>query len=136
MERTKNTDAQATEQKTVGPDTQQVDVDTGTQAPVPDGAPETAGATLETSGSEAETEPVAGALQPYAIAFKGVLRLRQEPCLDAPIIATLPCGAGVFADGEPGPDGWLHVRTGRLAGWMMAEYLEALPLPNLGDGTD
>ena len=97
---------------------------------------ESAGPALENDGPEAEAELAEGVLQPYAVAFKGVLRLRQEPRLDAPVLATLPCGAGVFADGEPGPDGWMHVRTGRLSGWMMAEYLEALPLPELDDGAD
>lgn len=103
---------------------------------VPDEAQEAAGPALERSGPDGEAELVEGVLQPYAVAFKGVLRLRQEPRPDAPIIAALPCGAGVFADGESGPDGWLHVLTGRLSGWMMAEHLEALPLPELGDEPD
>lgn len=97
---------------------------------------EPAGSVLENSGPEDKAELVEGVLQPYAVAFADALRLRQEPRLNAPIIATLPCGVGVFADGEPGPDGWLHVRTGRLSGWMMAKYLEALPPPELDDGPD
>lgn len=97
---------------------------------------EAAGFTPESRNSGNETKLAEGALQPYAVMFKDGLRLRQEPRLDALTLAVLPCGAGVFADGEPGPDEWLHVCTGRLSGWMMAEYLEALPLPELGDGTD
>lgn len=131
MKRTKKADTQAVEQKT-----QQMDMDAGGQPVTPDGVQDAAGSTLEISGPEDKTELAEGVFQPYAVAFKGVLRLRQEPRPDAPIIAELPYGAGVFADGEPGPDEWLHVRTGRLSGWMMAKYLEALPLPELGDGTD
>lgn len=97
---------------------------------------EIAGLAPGDNGPEDEAELTEGVLQPYAVAFKGVLLLRQEPRLDAPIVAVLPCGAGVFADGESGPDGWLHVLTGRLSGWMMAEYLEALPLPELGNEPD
>lgn len=72
----------------------------------------------------------------YAVTPTGGLRLREEPRLDAPIITELPCGAGVFGDGEPGPDGWRHVFTGRLSGWMMDKYLEPLlgTLPSLGSG--
>lgn len=94
---------------------------------------EPTGSALENGCPDDKAELAEGVLQPYAVAFKGVLRLRQEPRLDAPIIAVLPCGAGVFADGEPGPEGWLHVLTGRLSGWMMAEHLEPLLLPELDD---
>lgn len=116
MGRTKNPDAQAPEQES--PEQEAFEPTGGNGNP------------------ENKAELAEGILQPYAVAFVSVLRLRQGPSLEAPIIAELPCGAGVFADGEPGPAEWLHVRTGRLSGWMMAEYLEALPLPNLGDGTD
>lgn len=133
MKSKENLDAQAAEQ---GHDVQQVDTDAGGQTEAPDGVQDAAGLTPEGGSLENEAELAEGVLQPYAVAFKGVLRLRQEPRPDAPIIAELPCGAGVFADGEPGPDGWLHVRTGRLSGWMMAEYLEALPLPDLGNGAE
>lgn len=114
MERTKSPDVQAPEQEV-----------TERKASEP---------TVENSGQEDEAVLSEAVLQPYAVAFKGGLRLRQEPRLDAPIITELPCGAGVYADGESGPDGWLHVLTGKLSGWMMSEYLEALPLPELGDG--
>ena len=96
---------------------------------------ETTGSALENGCPDDEAELAEGVLQPYAIAFNGGLRLRRDPRLDAPVIAVLPCGAGVFADGESGPDGWLHVLTGRLSGWMMAKYLEKLPLPELSNET-
>lgn len=64
----------------------------------------------------------------YAVNAKGGLRLREEPSMDAPIIAVLPRGAGVLACEEP-ENGWLHVRTGRLKGWMMSKFLEAIPWP-------
>ena len=91
---------------------------------------------LENSAPEDGAILAEGVLQPYAVTHEGGLRLRQEPRLDAATIAVLPCGAGVFADEEPGPEGWLHVLTGRLSGWMMAKYLEELPLPELNDDTD
>ena len=84
-----------------------------------------------------EAELAEGLLTEYAVTSKGGLRLRESPATDAPILAVLPCGAGVFGDGEPAPDGWLYVRTGRLEGWMMAKHLEAMPLPewpSLGSG--
>lgn len=63
------------------------------------------------------------------------LNLRELPDLSARVLAALPRGAGVYA--EEGPvDGWLFVRTGRLEGWMMAKYLEALPLPELSYGAE
>lgn len=128
MNKTKKHDAQVTEQGTAEQKVQQMDADAGGQSAALNGAQESAGLT---PAEENKAELVEGVLQPYAVAFKGMLRLRQEPSPDAPIITELPCGAGVFADGTPGPDGWLHVLTGRLSGWMMEEYLEALPLPEL-----
>lgn len=76
-----------------------------------------------------EMEVIECVLREYAVTGCEALNLRAEPVLDAPVAAVLPRGAGVFEDGEPGPEGWLHVRTGRLEGWMMAKYLEPLPLP-------
>lgn len=132
MKSTKKSGTQAADQETLGPDIQQMDMDAGKQAADSYAAPEAAGSALENNSCpEDDAELVEAVLQPYAVAVKGALRLRQAPRPDAPIIAELPCGAGVFADGEPGPDGWLHVLTGRLSGWMMAEYLEALPLPEM-----
>ena len=75
-------------------------------------------------------------LTEYAVTGCEALNLRAEPVLDAPIVAQLPRGAGVFEGAEPGPEGWLHVRTGRLEGWMMSKYLEALPLPELAYGAE
>lgn len=80
---------------------------------------------------EDEAELKEGLLVEYAVASANGLRLRQEPSLDAAILAVLPQGDGVFCDGEPGPEGWFHVRTGRLEGWMLARHLEELPLPEL-----
>lgn len=69
-----------------------------------------------------------GLLTEYAVTAEGGLNLRAQPGLDAPIMAVLPFGAGVYAEGEP-MGGWLYVRTGRLEGWMMAAHLDPLPLP-------
>lgn len=79
---------------------------------------------------EDEMDAAGSALPLCAVTAAGGLRLRQEPNLQAPVIAELPCGAGVYAEGEA-VNGWLHVRTGRLEGFMMARYLEVLPLPEL-----
>ena len=80
-----------------------------------------------------EAELVEGLYVEYAVTSKGGLRLREAPGVESPIIAVLPQGAGVFGDGVPGPDGWFHVRTGHLEGWMMAKYLEALSWPELSN---
>lgn len=74
-----------------------------------------------------------GLLTEYAVTAEGGLKLWAEPGLDAGIIAVLPCGAGVYTDGEP-MGGWLPVRTGWLEGWMMAAHLDPLPLPVLAPG--
>lgn len=110
-------------------------------------APETAQKAQEqqsmsqnTQGQETASETAqgtSGLYVEYAVTAGGGLRLRGGPSTDAPIIAVLPRGAGVLGDGELGPDGWCHVRTGRLEGWMMAQHLEALPMPewpSLGGG--
>lgn len=76
-----------------------------------------------------EAELTECVLTEYAVTGCNLLNLRAGPVLDAPIVAQLPRGAGVFEAAEPGPEGWLHVRTGRLEGWMMSKYLEPLPLP-------
>lgn len=85
----------------------------------------------EAIGPEDEAELAECVLTQYAVAGTALLNLRSGPSLDARIIAALPQGAGVFEDGEPSSEGWLHVCTGRLEGWMMSQYLEALPLPEL-----
>lgn len=141
MGETNKADGQIPEQEAAGQEptvqeAQQIDMDAGEQTAASDGVQEAAGLAPGYNGPEDEAELAEGVLQPYVVAFKGVLCLRQEPSLDAPLVAVLPCGAGVFADGEPGPEGWLHVLTGKLSGWMMAEHLEVLPLPELGNGTD
>lgn len=76
-----------------------------------------------------EAELVEGLFLTYAVTAAGGLRIRAELSLDAPVAAVLPCGAGVFGDGEPGPDGWVHVFTGRLSGWMLGRHLEPLLFP-------
>ena len=80
---------------------------------------------------EDEAELKEGLLIEHAVTSENGLRLRQEPSLDAPILAVLPQGDGVFCDGEPAPEGWRHVRTGRLKGYMLARHLEELPFPEL-----
>ena len=81
------------------------------------------------------------------------LNLRELPDLSARVLAahdrsgslTTALGASFGCAEQPprqpaaaqGPvDGWLFVRTGRLEGWMMAKYLEALPLPELSYGAE
>ena len=60
----------------------------------------------------------------YAVKPLGGLRLRAEPRLDAPALAVLPCGAGVMLDAHnAGDPEWVNVRTGKLKGWMKAQYL-------------
>ena len=87
-------------------------------------------------GCQDETVLAEGVLQSYAVTAEGGLRIRAEPTLNAPVAAVLPFGAGVFGDGEPGPDGWLHVFTGRLSGWMLAKHLEPFPVMDLDYGTE
>lgn len=58
--------------------------------------------------------------------------LREKPSKDALVIAILPGGVGVFPDGpREGDPEWVHVRTGLLSGWVMAQFLEALPAPEI-----
>lgn len=75
--------------------------------------------------SQDEAELFEGMLTEYAVTAESGLRLRERPSPDAPIIAVLPWGAGVFAD-EPPFGGWVCVTTGLLSGYMMAEYLAPL----------
>ncbi len=69
-----------------------------------------------------EAELMDGLLVEYAVTAEGGLRLRERPDGNAPVIATLPWGAGVFADEEPIGE-WIPVTTGLLSGYMMAEHL-------------
>ena len=59
----------------------------------------------------------------YAVAGCDALNLRKSPGLDSPVIAVLPRGAGVSDTGRVQND-WWEVVTGRLTGWVLAEYLE------------
>lgn len=77
-----------------------------------------------------ESAALEGLIAEYAVTSARGLNLRDRPSLDGKILAVLPYGAGVYSYDKP-TDGWLHVGTGRLAGWMLAEYLEELPLPEL-----
>ncbi len=70
----------------------------------------------------------------YAVTGCGQLRLREEPRLDAPVAALLPEGVGVLGNSGAAQNGWRLVFTGRLVGWVMDEYLEALELPGDDDG--
>lgn len=60
----------------------------------------------------------------YAVAAHKGLKLRKEPSPDAPVLAILPHGAGVWTDTVYDAElDWIYVRTGTLAGWMMTKYL-------------
>lgn len=71
-----------------------------------------------------------GLLTEYAVTAESGLNLRDVPSFAGTILAELPQDAGVYSCDKP-EGGWLHVHTGRLEGWMLAEYLEELPLPEL-----
>ena len=72
----------------------------------------------------------------YAVTAEGGLRLREEPSLDAPVVAVLPCGVGVLGSASPAENGWRQVFTGRLSGWVKDEFLERLALPELDQGAE
>lgn len=74
----------------------------------------------EESMDEAELQE--DVLTEYVVTAEGGLRLREAPSAEAPVLATLPWGAGVFAD-EESIGNWLPVTTGLLSGYMMAEHL-------------
>lgn len=91
----------------------------------------------ELLGCQDEAELQDGLLLEYAVTAETGLFLRAGPSVDSAALAVLPWGAGVFAEGGGEPEkGWLRVRTGRLAGYMMEQHLEALPLPELGHGAE
>ncbi len=79
----------------------------------------------ELLGCQEEVEMSEGALTEYSVTAEGGLRLRERPFPNAPVIAVLPWGAGVFAD-EPPVGEWLPVTTGLLSGYMLAEHLAPL----------
>lgn len=60
----------------------------------------------------------------YVVIAAHGLNLRQRPSPNAPIITVLPCGVGVYTGLVQ--NGWMEVSTGKLAGWVKAEYLEPL----------
>ena len=102
---------------------------------------ESAEGTPFSSAEQLSRQPAAAQLEEtefieYAVAAKGGLRLREEPSLDAPVAAVLPCGVGVLGNTRPAEDGWRQVFTGRLFGWVMDKFLEALELPELDHGTE
>ena len=72
----------------------------------------------------------------YAVTGCERLNLREEPSLDANIITCLPCGVGVLGSTNPVENGWRLVFTGRLVGWVMDEFLEALEAPEFDDGAE
>lgn len=72
----------------------------------------------------------------YAVTGCERLNLREEPSLDANVISCLPCGAGVLGSTHPVENGWRLVFTGRLIGWVMDEFLEALEAPEFDDGAE
>lgn len=72
----------------------------------------------------------------YAVTGCERLNLREEPSLDANVITCLPCGVGVLGSTHPVENGWRLVFTGRLVGWVMDEFLEALEAPEFDDGAE
>lgn len=79
----------------------------------------------ELAGCQDEAELSEGVLTEYSVTAEHGLRLRERPCLDAPVLAVLPWGAGVFA-GEAPLGEWVCVTTGLLSGYMLAEHLALL----------
>lgn len=79
----------------------------------------------ELAGCQDEAELAEGALTEYSVTAEHGLRLRKRPSLDAPVIAVLPWGAGVFAD-EPPIGEWVCVTTGLLSGYMLTKHLAPL----------
>lgn len=79
----------------------------------------------ELAGCQDEAELSEGVLTEYSVTAEHGLRLRKRPSLDAPVLAVLPWGAGVFTD-EPPLGEWVCVTTGLLSGYMLAEHLAPL----------
>lgn len=79
----------------------------------------------ELLGCQEEAELSEGVLTEYSVTAEGGLRLRERPFPNAPVIAVLPWGAGVFAD-EPPVGEWLCVTTGLLSGYMQVKHLAPL----------
>lgn len=79
----------------------------------------------ELLGCQEEAELSEGVLTEYSVTAEGGLRLRERPSPNAPVIAVLPWGAGVFAD-EPPVGEWLCVTTGLLSGYMLVKHLAPL----------
>ena len=79
----------------------------------------------ELAGCQDEGSLQNGVLTECAVTAEHGLRLRERPSLDAPVLAVLPRGAGVFA-AEPLVGEWARVTTGLLSGYMLAEHLAPL----------
>ena len=79
----------------------------------------------ELLGCQDEGSLQEGELTEFAVTAEHGLRLRERPSLDAPVLAVLPWGAGVFADERPVGE-WVRVTTGLLSGYMLAERLVLL----------
>lgn len=79
----------------------------------------------ELAGCQDEAELSEGVLTEYSVTAEDGLRLRERPSLDAPVIAVLPWGAGVFAEELPIGE-WVCVTTGVLSGYMLAKHLAPL----------
>lgn len=79
----------------------------------------------ELLGCQDEAELSEGVLTEYAVTAEAGLRLRERPSLDAPVLAVLPWGAGVFSD-EPPLGEWVCATTGLLSGYMLAKHLAPL----------
>ena len=61
----------------------------------------------------------------YAVSADPGLNLREAPGKAAPLITELPRGVGVRPTGVT-QGTWCEVTTGRLAGWVLGEFLEPL----------
>lgn len=79
----------------------------------------------ELLGCQDEAELSEGELTEYSVTAEHGLRLRERPSLEAPVLAVLPWGAGVFAD-EPPLGEWVCVTTGLLSGYMLVKHLAPL----------
>ena len=139
MAGTKNTAAAAPETAQNGQEIQEVTQDVQAQETAPDGPLEVAEPVCEAVGPEGpddlpghqdedgaeldETEFIE-----YAVKGCKRLNLREEPNLNAPVVAELPYGVGVLGNSRPAENGWRQVFTGRLFGWVMDKFLEPLSL--------
>lgn len=53
------------------------------------------------------------------------LNLRQYPTTQSPVAALLNDGQRVIVSGDANAQGWAHIRTAELSGYVRLEYLSA-----------